>query len=298
MIKLHIEPRTVMTWEEFQQIKPPYSVALDGYVNDATQRNPQGPYANFDHHSHVDRISTRSTSEQIHLEINLGLFDTFRQNGKPCMNVFVNDCDEDTTISTWLLMNHERVVYHADPLINKLVFCGGLLDCTAGSYPFGETAQLHKMAWIFEPYRKARQEQRMSKMDEGEMRAIFESVLYRITEYSLGNGEKAEIHNQYKVLSGGNGWVLVKETGTSARAAMFTAGISAFVSVLSPGRYVIGRKSMWTPFPIEKIYTALNDVEGKNSWGGSNTIGGSLRGDGSSLSPEQITDVINAIVGG
>lgn len=286
-----------MTWEDFQKTKPPFSVALDGFVNDATQRNPAGPYANFDHHSLVDRISTRSTAEQVHMEINLGLFDTFQLNGKPEMNIHVNDPDEDTTISIWLLRNHERVINHADPLINKLVYCGGLLDCTAGSYPFGETNQLRKMAWIFEPYRNARYEGRLSKMGASEMRDVLESVISRITEYSLGEGGIAKIEGDYKVLGGGPGWSLVKETGTSARMHMFSSGIPAFVSVLSPGRYVIGRRSTWTPFPIEKIYTALNTHEGKNNWGGSNTIGGSLRGEGSTLSENEVTTVINAVLG-
>jgi hypothetical protein len=285
-----------MTWEEFQQKKAPFSVALDGYVIDSTQRNSNGPYANFDHHSHVDRISTRSTAEQIHLEINLGLFDTFRVNGKPYMDIYVNDPDEDTTTAVWLLMNHERVTGHADPLINKLVFCGGLLDCTAGSYPFGETQQLRKMEWIFEPYRKARHEGRLSQMGESEMRTIFEAVLARITEYSLGNGGANKIEGKYEVLGGGPGWSLVKETGTTARMHIYASGIPAFVSVLSEGRYVIGRRSTWVPFPIEKIYRALNDAEGKNVWGGSNTVGGCSRGDPSGLTTKQVVDIVNAEV--
>ena len=99
MIELRIEPRVVLSWEQFQLEKPPFSIALDGYVNEGTRRNPSGPYANFDHHSHVDRISTRSTAEQVHMEINLGLFDTFRVKGKPFANLYVNDCDEDTTLA-------------------------------------------------------------------------------------------------------------------------------------------------------------------------------------------------------
>ncbi|HLC71450.1 MAG TPA: hypothetical protein VJI32_05560, partial [Candidatus Nanoarchaeia archaeon] len=137
-IELHVEPRKVYTWSEFVGAKPPYSIALDGFVNAPTQRNPRGPYANFDHHSGVDRLATRSTSEQVHMEINMGLFDTFRMNGVPTAHVHVNDPDEDTCLAWWLLKNNEQVRGHANPRINRLVYCEDRLDCTAGAYPFGD----------------------------------------------------------------------------------------------------------------------------------------------------------------
>lgn len=298
MISLHIEPRRVMTWEAFQAEKPPFSVALDGFVSDATKRNPIGPYANFDHHTLVDRISTRSTAEQVHIEVNLDVFSTFRNsNGEPHMNIYVNDPDEDTTLATWLLFNHERVRGNAEPLINKLVHCSGFLDCTAGSFPFGDLELLRKMEWIFEPYKKVRKTGALSTIDETLMRSVFEAVMGRITEYSLGKAGAVPINTFYKVVGGGPGWSMVHEASTSARALMFNSGVTAFVSCLNaPGRFVIGRKSTWIPFPLEDIYRGLNDAEGAEVWGGSNTIGGSLRGDGSKLSKDQITEVINRIV--
>lgn len=296
MIRYHIEPRATYSWDNFRTQKPPFSIALDGFVNDSTKRDPTGPYANFDHHSIVDRISTRCTAEQVHMEINLGLFETFRKDGKPFADIYINDCDEDTTLAVWLLQNHERVTSHADPLINKLVYCCDRLDCTAGSYPFGDLTILRKMAWIYEPYRKARSEGRLSKAGLSEMQSICEAVMGRITQYSLGESGICPIETAFKVLGGGKGWSLVQESSTAARMVMFSSGINAFVSILSEGRYVIGRRSTWTPFPLDRIYLALNTREGSEVWGGSNTIGGSLRGDGSKLSPEQVTEVINGVL--
>ena len=40
-ITLHIEPRRVYTWEEFVAQKPPYSIALDGFV-ESTQEYVSG----------------------------------------------------------------------------------------------------------------------------------------------------------------------------------------------------------------------------------------------------------------
>jgi hypothetical protein len=296
MIRYFVEPRKVYSWQQFCQEKPQFSIALDGLVNDSTQRDANGPYANFDHHSIVDRISTRSTAEQIHMEINLGLFERFRKNGKPFANVFINDCDEDTTLSIWLLQNYERVIGHADPLINRLVYCNDRLDCTAGSYPFGDISQLRKMAWIFDPYRKARGDSKYAQATESEMRTICEAVFHRINQYCLGNSEELSIETKFEVLGGGKEWSLVRESSTASRMVMFSSGINSFVSVLGNGRYVIGRRSTWTRFPLDLIFKALNEKEGTpNLWGGSNTIGGSLR-EPSRLTQDEITEVINEVL--
>ena len=86
-IELFVEPRKTITWDEFKMQKPHFSIALDGFVSDSTKRDPHGLYANFDHHSGVDRLATRSTSEQVHMEINMGLFNAFRKDGKPYANI-------------------------------------------------------------------------------------------------------------------------------------------------------------------------------------------------------------------
>jgi hypothetical protein len=296
MIKLHVEPHVVLSWKDFAKTKPPYSVALDGYVKDKTQRDITKKMANFDHHSNVDRLSTRSTAEQVYMEINLGLFDAFRKDGKPKMEIYVNDCDEDTILSIWLLLHHDRVKNHAEPLINKLVFCTDKLDCTGGLYPFGEIPQLRKMAWIFEPYRKARKGGRLSQMDSDEMRSIIESCMMRISQYSQGNSEECSMDISYQILGGGPDWKLVSESSNFARMVMFSVGINAIVSIIEEGRYVVAKKSMWINFPIETIFSELNKIEGKEVWGGSNTIGGSLREFPSKLSSQELESAINQII--
>jgi len=301
-IKVFIEPGKVVSWGQFRTNYPKYSIALDGFVNEPTARDSEGPYANFDHHSHVDRLSTLSTAAQVHMEINLDLFKTFQKDKKPKANLYINDCDEDTALAVWLLQNHERVIHHADPLINKLVYCNDKLDCTAGSYPFGDIKQLRVMAWVFEPYQKARSDGALHKATAGTMRTILEATLARITQYSLGNSEELHLEGSYEVIGGGATWAMVTESSTTARMFMFHKGIDSFVSVLGNGRYVLGKKSMWTKFPILKLYEALNSAEKPgiitptNRWGGSNTIGGSPRETGSSLTPKEIETVVSSVL--
>ena len=298
MIKLIVEPGQTYSWRDFLSQKPPFSIALDGIVNAQTKRkaDPAKPYANFDHHTGCDRIATRSTSEQVAIEINLGLFRTFRKDGIPTANLFANDVDEDVCLATWLLKNHERVEGHAEPAINRLVYCEDRLDATAGAYPLGDTAFRRQMGWIFEPYQRARYEGRLSSLTAVEMESIVEAVCARITAHTLNQGEELGLEGHYKRIGGGANWSMVEESGPAARLAMYNAGIEAFVAYLGPQgdnhRYVIGRKSVWVPWPLQKICAALNEADtgitDTNRWGGSDTIGGSPRQTGSSLNPTEM----------
>lgn len=306
-IKLIVEPRkTYNSWREFRSAVSPYSIALDGIVNDSTRRDTEGPYANFDHHTKVDRASTRATCAQVLMEINLGLFSTFQKDGIPTANIYVNDCDEDVCLSVWLLRNHEKA---NEGVVRELVYLEDKLDATAGAYPFGEGSISRKMEWIFEPYRIARFNKQLDSMDEVEMKSLIDNVCSRISQYVNLESEEKGMVGQYEIIGGkpGNdGWCLVEETGSSARLALFNNGISAFVSVLGQREdgnynYVIGKKSVWIPFPVEELYKKLNEAEGKsikngNRWGGSNTIGGSPRETGSKLQPKQLEKIINDFI--
>ncbi len=288
----------VISWQEFLNNYPPYSIALDGFVSAPPMRDPEGPRANYDHHKGVDRISTRSTSDQVYMEINLGLFQAFRKDGKPLAKLFINDCDEDTCLAVWLLKNHERVVGHGEPNINRLVFCEDRLDCTAGSYPFKDMETLRKMQWIFQPYQAARSEGRLNNLTPQALLAIVEAVGQRITAYSLGNAESLSLDGSFRTIGGGPGWSFVEKTGPNSRMHMTSSGINAYAMKISEGRYSIGRVSEWIPFPLEKIFELLNLAEppglidANNHWGGSNTIGGSPRRTGSKLSDKQIEAIV------
>lgn len=307
-IEVFLEPGKTYKWYDFVKEKPPYSIALDGIVEGSTKRILKGPYVNFDHHHKVDRTSTRCTSEQVHMEINLGLFKTFRKDGIPTAKIYINDCDEDVCLAIWLLKNFERVENHAEPLINKLVYMEDRLDATAGAYPFGMVAIRRQMAWIFEPYQEARFSGRLRSATIEELKLIIESVGNRITAYTLGQSFELPLVGNFTRLGGGENWILLKESGPAARIAMYEAGIDAFVSYLGPRAttrfhdYVLGKRSVWIPFPMEQLVKALNAVDPavtkQNKWGGSNTIGGSPRATGSALTPEQIQEIINKTIEG
>jgi hypothetical protein len=306
-VDLNIEPRRVYNWSDFRSEKPPYSIALDGFVDCSTTRDPKGPYANFDHHSRVDRLATRSAAEQVHIEIKLGLFDTFRKGGVSEAHVYVNDPDEDNCLAWWLLKNNDLIRNYSNPSINRLVYCEDRLDCTAGAYPFGDTSMRRIMAWIFQPYNEARFSGMVARMNEEQMRIIIESVEGRIGRYVIGEGSELPLEGHYERIGGGSGWALTREKGPASRMAMYNDGITAFAALVAEkdGSYVytLGRRSVWTPFNLQRLYSRLNVEESdivndQNKWGGSDTVGGSPRETGSRLPPGRLEEIINTVLNG
>ncbi len=97
--------------------------------------------------------------------------------------------------------------------------------------------------------------------------------------------------------------MIVEKSGYS-RISLYASGTSAFAGVRqrSDGNYtyVLGKMSPYVPFPLEKIFKALNAAEDlrtvENSWGGSCIIGGSPRKTGSRLDPREVEAIINRII--
>lgn len=308
-IMLHAEPGVVISWDEFQITKPPFSIALDGYASGQTKYSPTGPYANFNHHEDVDRLATRSTCMQIYFSIVLGLFDTFRKDGKPYAHVFVNDADQDVCLSYWLLTHPEKVnsSIHGSSLA-RLIVLEDLLDASGGAYPFDDSNEqdslYNRQAWVFEPYTNAREERRLHSMSGEELIALINEVSHRISLFAENRGQSIKVDTQPVFIGGGPGWKMIVEKSGYSRASLYASGDKAFVGMRqrSDGNYtyVIGRMSPYVAFPLEQIYKTLNTIEDldsiDNQWGGSNTIGGSPRKTGSRLSPEELEEAINRVV--
>jgi hypothetical protein len=306
MIRVYLEPRVVIKWQDFTNSKPPFSIALDGYVKGPPRFLIQGPYANFNHHEGVARIATRSTCAQIYYYIRLGLLDTFQKNGKPNARVYINDVDQDVCLSCWLLKNSAKLEgLRFDNVLVQLILFEDILDASAGAYPINpENPQIRRQAWIYEPYTQARTDGSIYSMSKKEMKDILRSVCVRIDAAIDGRSGEIELDTRFEKIGGGPGWQLINEKGPYARTKLFSKKIKAYVAVVENKEdtyaYTIGKMSPFVMFPLERIYGALNKAEGlssqKNCWGGSAIIGGSPRKTGSRLSPEKIQKVINACI--
>ncbi|MGD1969501.1 MAG: hypothetical protein PVF86_16140 [Desulfobacterales bacterium] len=303
MIRIYLEPRVVIKWEDFINTKPRFSIALDGYVKGPPRFLIQGPYANFNHHEGVARIATRSTCAQVYYYIRLGLLETFQKNGKPYARVYINDVDQDVCLSCWLLKNSEKLEgLRFDHLLVQMILFEDILDASAGAYPVHpDNPQIHRQAWIYEPYTQARSDGSIHSLSKKEMKAILHSVCARIDAAIDGRSEKIELDTRYKKIGGGPGWQMIHEEGPYARTKLFAQRIKAYVALVESRKdrytYTIGKMSPFVMFPVERIYDALNKAEGLTSqddcWGGSTIIGGSPRKTGSRLTPQKVQKVIN-----
>jgi hypothetical protein len=318
VIDLVVAPGPAVTKDTFLA-GPGHAIALDGYVFGPpflVVDGARGPYRNFNHHEVVDRSCTSSTCEQARRAVLLGIYDLFQQRGERHATLYVNDCDQDVCLSTWILMNPERA---AEPLVRVMSQIVDLLDMSAGSFPMPHTRDLlGEVRWCFEPYVRARPA--LSMLDALAMRELISDVHHRIDHFVIGRAEALPLQGTYDVVGGGalaggtGSWVLARVTHQNARERMVAAGVRAAVelfgerevSVDVAGRtapekrwfYTVWRRSEYiVGFPVATILAALNVAEGftpvdVTGWGGAENVGGSPRARGSRLAPADVERIV------
>ncbi len=155
MVELIVEPeKPPCSWKHFRRRARPFSIAIDGYVDDGPKEDLLVPAINLNHHAGCDRYATLATCQQAHMYVRMGLYETFcDENGEPTAFVHCGDCDHDVCMSWYILEHHEQAMPTFNPMFNRLVDVVGKLDATAGAYPFSKTLRfVRKVDWIFAPY--------------------------------------------------------------------------------------------------------------------------------------------------
>jgi hypothetical protein len=272
----------------------PRSVALDGYVL-GPRIDAENERYSFDHHGDCVRHATRSSAEQVHDAIVLGL--TPRH-----LTVYLNDVDLDTALAVWLLRHTERA---REPLVNRLVHGAGLLDAHSGAFPLaGDLPTI--VEWISEPETRARASGVYYQLDAAGLRNLLDEIGRRVSVYADGASaaytEDFRIDNRYEVLHRGTGWVLVESLGTRAHARLFADGHERVVihTTLPDGThgYTVAKRSEFVKcFPVMRILAALDARE--PGWGGGSTVGGAPRnadGSRSTLRTEEVFGIVEAVV--
>lgn len=299
--------QTPISFNKFCAEAPPFSIALDGYVNQGPRFQKKGPRANFNHHEEVDRLATRATCSQVLMAIRQGLFRCFCTGSEPVAYPHLNDCDEDICLS-WFLLKYGHLAEHINnPLLNRLVAICDMMDTTAGAYPMSsDMPVLQEMAWIFEPYRDFRMRGQLSEnRTEAAFTKVVTDVEERIMRHITGSGRKISLDTSYETIRRGTGgWTMAKEIGPYAKTGMFADNIQAYITVRKrhDGKIAatIGRMSIFIPFNVPRIIERFNQEEGltddPDRWGGGNTAGGSARNGGTKLTPERMFEIAEEIV--
>lgn len=300
LFHIHFFPRTSWTWDEFTHASPLCSIALDGMVRGGPRFDPVSRRINFDHHDGVVREATMSTAKQVFFAIKGGLIKIFHGT---TVHIFVNDTDQDTSLATWLLLNHALFEQTKSiPSISRLLELTDRLDVTGGAFPMELDDQLlRRHAWVFEPYTSLRKSGELARADAGILQDNLEAIIHRLDRFMMGESGETELDTRHVILYDDPRFRIVDEIGgNDARYALFAQGMDAFISIVarrSDGRivYTIGRRSRYIDFPIPQCYAALNEAEkfsSEKGWNGSDIIGGSPRDLGSGLPWEQVRDII------
>jgi hypothetical protein len=303
-IELEVRPGPALTPEQFLATHPPYSIALDGYVFGEPWLvvSPAGPYRNFNHHESVDRSCTSATCEQSRRAVVLGLYDLFRKDGARTATLWVNDCDQDVCLSTWILMHPDRA---SEPLVRMISQIEDLLDMSAGAYPMPHEGDLlGEVRWVFEPYVRSRPQ--LAGMESAVMREVIRDVHHRLESFAMGRAESLRVTGEFRRIGGGDGWIFAEVTHQTAREKMVASGVRAAVELFGRAGdnylYTLWRRSEYVVgFPVHEILAALNVAEGFQpvdplGWGGAETVGGSPRGRGSALTPSQVEAIVNDVI--
>lgn len=303
-IDLVVKPGLTVTKSEFLATHPPYSIALDGYVFGepflSTQVN--GPHRSFNHHEAVDRSCMSATCEQARRAVIMGLYEMFSDSHGRRATLYINDCDQDVCVATWVLLNPERA---AEPLVRALSQVEDLLDMSSGTFPMPhERDLLGEIRWVFEPY--GRQRPFLASMSSEQIRGVIFDVHHRIERFLMGRAQVLPLEGTYTRHGGGTGWALMEVSGLHAREKMLLAGVHAAVEAYGKvGQntlYALWRKSEYiTSFPVPEVLQALNLAEGFQAvdltgWGGSDNSGGSPRGRGSRLTLAEVEDIVNTVI--
>jgi hypothetical protein len=234
------------------------------------------------------------------------LYDEFRDEHGPRAILYVNDCDQDVCLATYVLRNPD---YVGRPLLRQLVSIEDYLDTTGGLY-LPDNDELRTMmrtqAWIFEPYTDVRLSGVLRILSGDAMLEIIEGVHERTRLFLFGHGEqKEEFDLRFETMAQNEIWSMVREIGSEAKTGMAMKGIRAYVSFLGEheGRYKysLGRLNPVVPFPVRAILECLNHAEGigphaVDRWGGGSNRGGSPRKEGSRLSPTEVETVVEDCV--
>ncbi|KPJ86047.1 hypothetical protein AMJ57_00600 [Parcubacteria bacterium SG8_24] len=298
------EPRTVVEWDAFSSEYPPFSIAVDGYCKGAPRSTPDGLILNINHHEDVDSMATRSSCEQALCLVKLGLYKTFQtRNGKPKATLYLNDCDQDVVLATYVLSYPDHV---PRARLRELVRLEDHLDMSAGLFPAdkSDSQLIRQLAWISEPYTEARHNGELTAMDARNMKALVEEMHRRVRSTLFGRGKELQLDTRFEVLGSYQDWALVRSVGIHARFGMASKGITAYVELrASEGdryHYALGRLSSFIPFPVKLICLALNEAEGiddlTKGWGGGKNHGGSPRELGSKLPPEEVGRIIEGCI--
>lgn len=272
---------------------PPYSIALDGFVQGPAIDAINFRYS-FDHHEGCFRYCTTSACVQSWTAILLGL-------DPDKYTIYANDVDSDVCAAIWCLKNPSRC---KEPLISKLINAIGLADMHGGAFEINGMRKV--VEWISAPETDSKRNGDYSKLSDDGLNSILEAVLHRMDLYADGESQvevaKQQKHGEYKILRNENNYSLIESSDPHVFSVIYQAGFDRVVLTRKQDdgsiAYTIAKRSDFIDgFDIPAMFKELNKIE--PGWGGSSSIGGAPRnhdGSRSRLDYDTVCKIINSVI--
>jgi membrane protease YdiL (CAAX protease family) len=283
----------------------PGSIFLDGAAQGEPFLDPKREIYNLDHHEGCVRAFTMATCEQAMVLLRKGL-----DLRKRDWTVYANDPDLDTVLAIWVLVNHIRLheSHEARRRVMPLLRLQGAIDAQGLELQdlcgFSDDQLAEMQDWIArlrerEVSIKARRRWRdLDLLDyTAEVLHAVDALVYPPAQ--LAGVEEVEELARVQIASGSIAVVCRSRTGIYEveRHLRRLHGRRLGVIALQKDEatYAIRQVDPYLPATLEDVYTHLNLVDAAvpgprsvNRWGGSAEIGGSPRGSGTRVTPDQI----------
>lgn len=285
---------------------PPGSIYVDGAAQGGPFVDTERGVLNLDHHEGCVRSFTLSTCEQAMVLTRKGLDLKGRE-----WTIYANDPDLDTVLAIWILLNHVRL-NDVNPEIRRriipLVRLEGTIDAHGLEMQEFCGFPAKQQEKIFAQLEQLRGEELALKKEgkwgeidflqyTSEVLRAIDALVYPSRHFEgvikVEELARAEIsENRFAI-------VCRSETGVyevePELRRLYGSGLGVIALQKAPGVYTLRQVDMFLPFTLERAYEQLNLIDpaaGKrrsgNRWSGSGEIGGSPRGSGTALNPEQI----------
>ncbi|HEX9639245.1 MAG TPA: CPBP family intramembrane glutamic endopeptidase [Acidobacteriota bacterium] len=289
---------------------PEGSIFLDGAAQGEPFMDPERDVYNLDHHEGCVRSFTLAACEQAFVVIRKGL--DLRERD---WTVWINEPDLDTVLAIWLFLNHMRI-NHEDPEIRRaiapLLRLEGVIDAQGP-----ELTELTGFAEELLQLTRARidflRERELELKRRGEWNEIdileYTAELLRKIDGLIYSSLHFAGFKDIEVLArgplGASRSVVVcrSELGIyeveQHLRTLHGSRLGILVLQKSSSNYTLRQVDSFLPANLERAYETLNQLDpaasrgrSGNRWGGSGEIGGSPRGSGTELSPEQIVEAL------
>jgi len=287
---------------------PAGSIFLDGAAQGEPFMDPERGIYNLDHHEGCVRAFTLSACEQALVVIRKGL--DLRERD---WTLLANEPDLDTVLAIWLFLNHMRI-NDEDPEIRRaitpLVRLEGAIDAHGPELAdlCGLSEELYRLTNAKIDFLRGREAELKRSGEWGEIDPLeYVAELLRKIDGLIYSSLHFAGFKDIEVLArapiGANRSVVVcrSELGIyeveQHLRTLHGSRLGIVVLQKSPSNYTLRQVDSFLSDNLERAYETLNLLDpaagasrSGNRWGGSGEIGGSPRGSGSELSPEQIAE--------